>query len=378
MAPKRGADSLPAPIARLKSAIVDGSDGAVVSAESIGAVDHKIRNAAFGALRGVLKATDPDKYDDYMQLQDDAQRREWLSAFTIDPAQNCSNCTGFNRTTATSTKKRTMVEVWETEASLAGSKYFNNLEHARLHCMHAKSRKCRTSKGLAKAGILEFQHFIETKIASDEIKQEAGVMVNSELLPEEATAVRDAVANSFPGSSFGMELGVPIASGADTTEIDDEPPIKKNKKEKDKHKDKDELKREREMHKQRLLDLMTPADRARSVAAEQLAVASANIKKWADTTRKELTEVQLVEKKLEAKSWGQAALAELKHKTQAQWDSLSSMQALWAECETARVTLETDALDALRLKAEAQLPLAESIYKQYKKKDLGEFARLSY
>ena len=69
-----------------------------------------------------------------------------------------------------------------------------------------------------------------------------------------------------------------------------------------------------------------PADeRLRLEAIEKLNTAIEVLKKWTNTTRSELTEVKLTEKKLERKSWGKEPLAVLREKTTEQWQAVSKL-----------------------------------------------------
>ena len=119
-------------------------------------------------------------------------------------------------------------------------------------------------------------------------------------------------------------------------------------------------------------------ERLRLEGKEKLGAAIALLKKWTNATRPELMEVKLTEKKLERKSWGKEPLAVLREKTTVQWETVTKLDGLWADAMDMQkdATITAEKLTEMEKKITDECEVAAIAYKDYKKKDLGEFIRL--
>ena len=87
MPPRRPANVLPKPMEVIKLELAQ--NGKVAGPEALLDVDSKKRKAAFSSLKSSLQTAFPDKFAEYQRLQSDLEKRQWLSAFIIDPASGC-------------------------------------------------------------------------------------------------------------------------------------------------------------------------------------------------------------------------------------------------------------------------------------------------
>ena len=56
-----------------------------VSSSAIVGLESAVRKRAFRALSHHLKVTDPDSFAKYKEVRTDAERREWLCSYVLDP-----------------------------------------------------------------------------------------------------------------------------------------------------------------------------------------------------------------------------------------------------------------------------------------------------
>ena len=76
---KREAESLTAPIKRLKEALPD------ISIDSINKSDKTLRKGALSSLRSTLQSTNKVAFEAYDKLRKDSEKYAWLAAFMLDP-----------------------------------------------------------------------------------------------------------------------------------------------------------------------------------------------------------------------------------------------------------------------------------------------------
>ena len=90
------------------------------------------RNKAATAMKTHIKNNKPEKHNEYMELQTNQQRHEWLIEYMLDPKVG-GELSGSNFTERTETARDKMVQIWLTEDELAGPSYLNSENKKRQH-----------------------------------------------------------------------------------------------------------------------------------------------------------------------------------------------------------------------------------------------------
>eukprot|EP00959_Pyramimonas_sp_CCMP1952_P362764 7596740-Pyramimonas_sp.AAC.1 len=95
--------------------------------------DRKEIDDTFSALRYQLsKRSDKSALDDYMKLKADADRRDWLAKFVVDPSTGGSTASSGTTVTKRDTEKE--VDEWLTEKQLGGPQWLNDPYAAKILC----------------------------------------------------------------------------------------------------------------------------------------------------------------------------------------------------------------------------------------------------
>ena len=92
---------------------------------------------------------------EYKKSNSDAERRQWLSQFILDPA--CCSNEGINRTVNSTVRMGEDNVVWVTLEQLAGSSFLNSMEHAKASIATFPSRPHEIA-GLAAEGVLQYEY----------------------------------------------------------------------------------------------------------------------------------------------------------------------------------------------------------------------------
>ena len=190
MAPKRKPGQLPKACEDLKSAC-----GGSMTADSIGGADRALRTRASSALNSTLKTTNPDKYKEFLGLQDDEEKREWLAAFIVDPESGGSVVRNTTARTITRTKRGR--QQWMTIAEFGGPKGINSLEHATIRCESGEFlKKIHTNEALAKKGVHLYHVTIDdADDTSNALSQSAAVETQAELEAQHVPEVKALMEN---------------------------------------------------------------------------------------------------------------------------------------------------------------------------------------
>ena len=130
--------------------------------------DSKKRNAAFAALRNQVLSANTEKDAEYRALQTDAERRQFLIDYILDP-ESCCKRIGTNSTSRSTNRRETSKVEWLTEEQLAGPKYLNSAAHAKIAIKSMRERPHKTNAGLRAAGVKEYEYFKEkSKVDKDD------------------------------------------------------------------------------------------------------------------------------------------------------------------------------------------------------------------
>ena len=199
--------------------------GSNVSADALNGKDMaSLRNKAFGAMRSHLEKYDAAKFEEFRQLENDLQRREWLSEFILDPASGGSLGKNYAKRELGNHEKDRVA--WLTESQLAGPKYLNSADLAKIMIKSLPSMP-HENESLRDAGVLVYK-YVEKR--QDRIKSTIeGAMVeqSASLTPEQYTEVKEAMTEAAFGSSSSAARG---RSGNKRQRADPPPPETPEKK----------------------------------------------------------------------------------------------------------------------------------------------------
>ena len=183
-----------------KAALEGMPGGATV--ENLMALDHRLRNKCFACFRGA-RSNDEGLAAEYDSAADDAAKRGQLVQFILDAT--AGKLKGTNETSVTRTNKNTMRELWLTQNQLAGPyPGLGNASDAAEHVKTSKSRPHKTNTGLRKAGIREFQHFVEFDDKQLKEEEKVAVVNEADMEPEEYQQVKRDMQCVLPDSAAAV------------------------------------------------------------------------------------------------------------------------------------------------------------------------------
>lgn len=188
MAPKMQPSALPKAVAEYKE-MLEKLGG--VTADNVSKSDGKLRSRAMTAMR---RSIGDDKNGEFQKLNNDAERREWLAAYIMDPEKG--GCLGKNWTQRTSVSSTATVWVWLTQAELEGPRWLNSKENAKIAVSSMTSRKHSTNKALYDAGVLEYRHEIRKEELKKAIEEGARLEQEAEVAPKDYAGMVEHMANS--------------------------------------------------------------------------------------------------------------------------------------------------------------------------------------
>ena len=141
---------VPAPVQNIRKYLEE--KGLACTADNLKLVPSATRNAAASSMRTALA---PTAMAEYKKSKSDAERRQWLQQFILDPA--CCAREGLNKTKLATLKMNDENVVWVTLEQLAGSSFLNNMEHAKATIATLNSRPHEIA-ALAAEGILQYEY----------------------------------------------------------------------------------------------------------------------------------------------------------------------------------------------------------------------------
>ena len=172
--------------------------------ENLAKLDHKLRNKCFAAYRDYRNSDDMLK-ETYDNAADDAARRSMCLAFIIDA--KAGKLAGKNTTKVSRKKENVLREVWLTYGQLCGPHPgLNDKDDAKAFTNGAKSRPHKTNAGLRRAGIKEYQHFVEWEDKSKAEEETQEVTNDATMEAEEYMQVRRDMSSSMEGSSAAVRI----------------------------------------------------------------------------------------------------------------------------------------------------------------------------
>ena len=182
------ADELPKAVAEYKE-MLEKLGG--VTPENVSKAGGKMRNQAMNAMK---RHIGDDKKAEYEKLNSDAERREWLAEYILNPAEG--GCLGKNWTQRTSVSSNKTAWVWLTQAELEGPRWLNSKELAEIAISSMASRKHSTNRALSDAGVLEYRHEIRKEEMTKAIEEGARLEQAAEVDPKHYTAMVEHMRNS--------------------------------------------------------------------------------------------------------------------------------------------------------------------------------------
>eukprot|EP00959_Pyramimonas_sp_CCMP1952_P261611 5470175-Pyramimonas_sp.AAC.1 len=183
MPPKRRPDQLPAACEELRAALV--KEGGDVTAAGIAGVERGLRQRAFSALNSALKASNAEKYVEFAKLKFDEEKRQWLSAFLIDPKSGGSLMTNTVERSVASIERGSWA--WMTVEEFGGPRGCNSMEHARKRCEGKEFlERPHESPILADEGVKQYYCPLNHEDAFTKTKTESVALETKTDLPEDS------------------------------------------------------------------------------------------------------------------------------------------------------------------------------------------------
>ena len=136
-----------------------------------------------------LKAIGAEKHAEYVGLQDDTQRREWLASFILDPKSGGHVATNTTRRSESSTARSN--KRWMTIEEYGGQNGINSMDHAKKRCLGGEF-ECRPheSRILAKDDIKQYLVTLDFGVDKKRsVTQEAQITHTAEVGEEDAGVV---------------------------------------------------------------------------------------------------------------------------------------------------------------------------------------------
>ena len=340
MGPKKSSKELPKACADLKALLLQA--GKSVTGENLSGKDiATLRNRGISAMKGHLKANDTEALSKYELLKSDIDRRNFLASYLIDPENASASCT--NTTEKVTSNIDEKKGVWVTEDEYGGPMWLNNPAHAKIAVKGCQDRP-HENPLLAAVGVKQYKVFKKTEVTStgtiDKAKVKLDAAMTAEQYAETAQHMRASLASSSAGGSAD---GAP--NGKRRKTATQEPP--------------------------------TAQQKERKEAKEKYDKAVKSMKSTVDRVRKELNDVTLIQKKLEAKSWGAGATDFLKSEAAAQQATIEDLFDAYGEAKDVDTTaMSISEISARAVQMEAKVTKACDQYKSFARDVLGQFSKM--
>jgi len=130
----------------------------------------------------------------YKQLQSDAERRDWLAQYILDP--EIAACRGFNSTSSFTAQSKKGSSKWLTEAQI--STLLSDPSSAAILCESGDlESRPHEYPSLAAKGVKQYYYTADEDIAEAGVKDEAGVAAEADMTPKQFAEVKDHMCNNF-------------------------------------------------------------------------------------------------------------------------------------------------------------------------------------
>ncbi len=142
----------------------------------------------------------PEAKEKYGRLKSDSDRRAWLAQYVIDPKTTTNM--GFNSTTTYNEEVKVGKTLWLHESEIAGSKFLNDPEMARIIC-NSGELEARPSEhtALAEKGYKQYYFCKEELKKYTGVREEAGVQAEAQLRDDEYAEVQADMVGNFGKSA---------------------------------------------------------------------------------------------------------------------------------------------------------------------------------
>jgi hypothetical protein len=338
MSPKRAANQLPKAVQDLKDAMGDSTDP-----EALKELPAPLRKKAFVAMRQDLVGKFSTKFSEYKQLQQDSDKRAWLMNYIIDPSSGGSLV--INETSRINQEEKNHLKMWVTIDELAGPKFYNNEAHAKLVALDLPSRD-HEKPSLARHGVKQYEETLSWEVYKQIMEEKATVRTSAEVTAEEATSVRDHMAS---GSSEAPQAPTESIDGSTSKKARKALPTNNEKP-------------------------MTQADKDKAANKLGKDTICKQAKVYHSKMTKELSEVRLVEQRLELKIhvYGDGPLKYLQAQTSIQQTNAAELLDAWSVADSVTTDeLFVEATTTLTTK----LGDIKSVYQKYVTEVLREFTK---
>ena len=200
------ADVLPKPCLELQTALGDNCSPDGLAGRDL----HKLRNRAFGAMKQHLNKHNPEAIAGFDSLDNDAQRREWLCNFMLDPKSGGFTAQNWGERKKRGTQKAR--KIWLTECELASPKYLNSaaLAAAAIQDMNDRLHELPSLKAL---GIKQYEYIMHDQTVEKIVEEGARVEQQCDMKADHYAEVSIAVVAMGLVIAMAMAKGVVSARG---------------------------------------------------------------------------------------------------------------------------------------------------------------------
>ena len=232
-----------------------------------------------------------------------------MATFVVDPKSGGSSA--ISSTVLTNTTREEDIEGWFTLAELEGPAHFNSKSDAAIAIQAMESEPHPENAALAAAGVLAYKKVKRSVLKRKAIDEQSAVTTEAKLEAEDATMVKTAMAASM-GAENSERMRETLAAAA-TLE-------RKRAKEAKEAEERAKLPPEEQKAKEELETVKKAWDKSMKEA-----------KALVDRGNRELSEVKVVEAKLNEKSYNKEPLEYLRSNTAATQGVMDSLFSVWID-----------------------------------------------